>query len=272
MRKIYFQLFMIIHVFILNVSAQNLETDLKEKSIEIKNIDQLPKEVYKQLSAYSLIMVGEIHGTNEPVKLVEGLIDLFVHNGDSVQVGFEIPSSQMLEFIQLHNDSGLMQSLFFSDPSGDGRASQGWYKVLSKASKNPRVKICFFDANENAIGDSDSLMYLNVKRQMVEHPKWRTLAIGGGNHFMLKEIDKRKSCAYYLVNDEDLNLRKKLCTIEHEFESGTTLWNEFPTSNTMFTRVKYETYLHMYKKEQKSNFSGVYFTRKLTASESAITR
>jgi hypothetical protein len=82
MHKICIQLFVAIFGLSLNIGAQNLEPDLKEKSIEIKSVDNLPKEVYKQLSAYSLIMIGEIHGTNEPVKLVEGLIDLFVHNGD----------------------------------------------------------------------------------------------------------------------------------------------------------------------------------------------
>jgi hypothetical protein len=72
MCKICVQLFAVIFGLSLNIVAQNLESDLNEKSIEIKSVDNLPKEIYKPLSAYSLIMVGEIHGTNESVKLVEG--------------------------------------------------------------------------------------------------------------------------------------------------------------------------------------------------------
>src|SRR5947207_13565739 len=100
------------------------EKYLKENAVRIDNPEKLNDSIYTKLSPYQIIMVGEMHGTNESAPFVRGLTDLITGKGDSVQVGLEIYSGFMTNFLQLHTDSSVYQSDFFSNPPYlDGRES-----------------------------------------------------------------------------------------------------------------------------------------------------
>lgn len=58
-------------------------------------------------------MVGEMHGTKEPAKFVRSLVELLIRNGDTVQVGLEIPSEEVKTFTRTSPDSAIYASAFF---------------------------------------------------------------------------------------------------------------------------------------------------------------
>ena len=85
-------------VFLLSihiVNAQDVVTLIKAKAVEINTTKALDQQVYNLLADKQLIMIGEMHGTNEPAHLVTALGKLFTRHQDSIQIGFEIPSSTM---------------------------------------------------------------------------------------------------------------------------------------------------------------------------------
>jgi hypothetical protein len=111
-------------------TAQDYQAYVKENAVKIDNLDSLNHAVWHLLSDYKLIMVGELHGTNEPAKFVTGLARLLSGMGDSVQIGLEIPSEKMTKYLKQPNDSNIYSSDFFAKNSDDGRASVAWAEVI----------------------------------------------------------------------------------------------------------------------------------------------
>ena len=143
---------------------------LATSAIEIGKPDSLSTEIYNALHPYKLIMIGEMHGTNEPAAFVKGLAQLFASHKDSVRVGFEIPSDQMKEFMKAKTERSVYNSTFFKMGSADGRASEAWASCIASLAKKPLVRIFFFDVNsdesKNKLIDKDSLMYLKIKNEI----------------------------------------------------------------------------------------------------------
>ena len=81
---------------ILAAKAQDPATRIKNNAIKIERPETLNRQVYSALSGYRVIMAGEMHGTNEPAKLITGLARLITGMGDSVMVGMEIPVGHIL--------------------------------------------------------------------------------------------------------------------------------------------------------------------------------
>lgn len=255
-----------------NIYSQDNIESLKTNSIKIDNLNKPDKKVYDVLSNYRVIMIGEIHGTNEPVNMLRGLVDLFTQNGDSVLVDFEIPETQMTTYLYQHTDKSILNSEFFSRPSGDGRASIAWYTSLAKISKNKKAKIFFFDKAVDQIGNSDSIMFSNIKSNILEHPNWKTIVICGDVHSSTMPYEEQMTTGSLLINDQDLNLADSLCSLNHVFESGETLWNEFPFMPTTYSQLAYDYYLFVCPKGRKDPYQAIFFTRKLTKSESAVSK
>ncbi|MCX6185397.1 MAG: hypothetical protein NTU43_00170 [Bacteroidetes bacterium] len=266
-----FILIVLLNIF-LKVTAQNLQKELNKNAVKIEPLDSLNSQVFNLLSKYQVIMIGEMHGTNESANLVLGLSKLFTKLDDSVQVGFEIPSKQMLTFIKQHTDSSILYSDFFARPSGDGRASNAWYNVISNINNNHKASIFFFDTNLSYGDNRDSLMYLNIKSKLIEHPNWKTITISGNVHNGRLPFNNKNTAASFLVQDTDLNITDKLCSLNHEFESGSTLWNDFMPINSVFSKVNFDNYLFLYSNNKSNNYNGIYFTRRLTKSESVISK
>ncbi len=250
--------------------GQDKRTYLKDDAVPIIKFDSLSKDVYDLLINYRLIMIGEIHGTNEPINLLDGLVSLLTKYGDSVQVGFEIPSEQMTTFLKQPIDKNILKTTFFSKPSGDGRASVAWYKKMAKINNNKKVKIFFFDNNIEQGGDRDSVMYLNIKSQIIEHSNWKTITISGGTHNRILPFNGQKKIGNFLMMDKELNISESLCSLNHEFESGETLWNEFKSKPTIYSKLGHDKYLLLFPKDIKEAYQGIFFTKYLTKSESAI--
>jgi hypothetical protein len=216
-----FILFFNVSLFI--ATAQEFPVSIKANAIKIDKLDSLNNEVYHLLSDYRLIMVGEMHGTNEPAKFVIGLAKVFIGKGDSVQVGLEIPSAEMKEYLNRKSDSIIYSSDFFVKKSTDGRASVAWAEVISKLDKSPKIRIFFFDVNNSESknpGDRDSIMYLKIRNKIMEHPDWKTITLSGNIHNMLLPYKEKPKMALYLNRDEELNLSGRICSLNHQYGSS----------------------------------------------------
>src|SRR5437870_502329 len=135
------KLLLILALISSTVSAQNISAYIKANAVKIDNVELLSDSLYKLVSPFKLIMVGEMHGSKGPAEFVTGLAKLFSVKGDSVSVGLEIPPDQMSNYLLSHTDSSIYQSKFFSDPSFlSGRESFTWARVISSLKNNPWVQ------------------------------------------------------------------------------------------------------------------------------------
>jgi len=263
-------LFLILNLVFVKVDGQDYPTYLKENAIKIDKVDSLNKNVYDLLAAYKIIMIGEIHGTNEPVNFLEGLVKLFTENGDTVQVGFEIPAKQMAPFLKHPSRVNILKTEFFVSPSGDGRASVAWNRAIAKISKNPKASLFFFDKNIGDNRNADSVMYLNIKYRIEKHRNWKTITISGNIHNSLEMYKEQNTMGTLLSIDKELNIADNICSLNHEFKGGQTIWNEFKETETVYSKVGYDNYLFLYPKNKNEPYTGFLYTKYLTKSESAV--
>jgi hypothetical protein len=254
----------------LKVECQDLALSFKENAIKLEKNDSLNKSVYNLLSPYRLIMIGEIHGTNEPVNFLVELVKLLTYYGDSVQIGFEIPTMEMQPFLKQKNKINLLETDFFKYPTGDGRASEAWYNAISRISNMPKASLFFFDINSTEIGNVDSIMYHNVKSKIKERPNLKTITICGGIHNSLKMYDNQNTMGVLLYNDKELSINDSICSINHNFKGGQTLWNKFNEMETVYSKIEYDNYLYIYPKNSKEPYSGFLYTKFVTKSDSVI--
>jgi len=263
----------------LPVRGQDFPTYIRQHAVTFEKPDSLNKEVYKLLSGFRLIMIGEMHGTNEPVNFVSGLTDLFSNSGDSVQVGFEIPSDQMKDFEKYKTDSSIMQSHFFSKTSLDGRATVAWALAIAKIFHNPKARVFFYDMNGDYSADRDSIMYLNIKTEMEKRPGWRTITISGNIHNMLMPYKRQNKAGYYLYHDAGLNIKDKFCSLNHQYESGSMMNNignglelrEVGPFVSSYSKFGNDHYLLLFPANMTDPYNGIFFTRKVTAAELVTT-
>lgn len=263
------------------IHAQNPSAYIKENAIRIDKLDSLNDKIYRLLSNYHLIMVGEMHGTNEPAKLVVGLAQLMSNSGDSVQVGLEIPPEQMTKYLRQNSDSNIYSSDFFAIGHNDGRSSIAWIEVISKLNKNLKVRIFFYDANNSDcknVDDRDSVMYLKIKSKIKEHPKWKTITLSGNIHNMLLPFNGQTKMALYLKRDDELNIENKICSLNHYFQNGTMLnntgsgleLNKVINADSDYSKtVNYDNYLLLLPENKINRYNGVFFTRNVTAAKMA---
>ena len=259
------------------LSGQDFQTYIKENAVKMEHLDSLEQPIYNKLTNFVLVMIGEMHGTNEPANFLIGLTELFANNGDTVQVGFEISSESMASYLQLLTDSSVFQSDFFSGNYADGRASMVWANAIARLTKNAKIRIFFFDIGQtawNSGANRDSLMYLTIKEKIVEHPNWRTITLSGSIHNMRSLFRGKPTTAYYLCNDRELNLSDKICTLNHDYQSGTmmnNIGNELElrqvSKQPLFSpeNLNYDNYFLLCPISEMYN--GIIFTKTVTASE-----
>jgi hypothetical protein len=251
---------------------------LHKTALQIDKQDSLSMDIYEVISMYQLFIIGEGHGTKEPARFVQSLAELFLNKGSRVQIGLEIPSDQMKKYLSNPNDSSVFESDFFINKSYDGRACFAWANLIARLSGHPNVEFFFYDVNIGEFknfDERDSLMYLKIKKRIQLHPDWKTIVLGGNIHAMLKPYDGKPKLAFFLRYDKDLQIEKKLLSIDHRHAVG-TYWDnsnkmlqvfQSDESQSIFaTAVNYENYLFLNPQEADKIFNAIYFTRKQTAS------
>jgi hypothetical protein len=276
-KKILFILTFELLVFFAN--GQDYSTYIKNNAVRTDKLDSSKNEVYNLLANFKLIMIGEMHGTNEPAKFVTQMAEIFANKNHSVQVGLEIPADLMTKYITNQTDDNILTSDFFVSNSDDGRASFAWAEIISKLNKNPKVKLFFYDTNEGeskTAEDRDSLMYLKIKRQIIHFPNRKTIILSGNIHNMILPYKNNPKMALYLFQDKELSISEKICSLNHYYQSGTMLNNignglqlrEVNNSASIYSQsVDFDSYILLFPNNHKDRYSGIYFTRKVSAAK-----
>jgi hypothetical protein len=175
---------------------------IRRNAIRIDRQDSLSTSLYDSISTYKIIMVGETHGTKEPAKFVRSLVELLIKNGDTVQVGLEIPSEEIKTFTRTSPDSAIYASTFFRTWRHDIRASADWANLIIRFNNIPNVNFFYYDVNKGDFknyGNRDSLMYTKIKRRIQFHSKWKTITLGGNIHNMLLPYRGEIKMGLYLL-------------------------------------------------------------------------
>jgi hypothetical protein len=258
-----------------HASSLDLATSLKDNAVKLTRLDSLDSSVYKSLSRFQLIMIGEMHGTNEPAKFVIGLTKLMTDNGDSVQVGLEIPENEMTKFLSERTDSSIYSSEFFTKPPIDGRENFTLAEVISILNKNKKVKLFFFVVPTN-FSNPDHNMYLRIKSQINKNPHYKTITLSGNVHNRLQPYREKNTLGYYLKTDTALNISGKMCSLNHIYKSGTMVNNigkglvlrEVNTGDTLYsTSVDSDNYLFLFPDPSVNSYNGIFFTKFVSAAQ-----
>lgn len=256
--------------------AQDPAEYVRNHAVRFESPGKLNDSVFELLSPFSLIMVGEMHGTNEPAEFVNGLAKMFTAKGDSVQVGMEIPSQFMKKFLSEKTDSSVYKSEFFANPPFlDGRQSVAWANLIISLKNNPMVKLFFFDKDrEEKIDQRDSIMYAKTKAQILKNVRYRTITLTGNAHN--NTGNDNGNMGALLMNDYDLNLSDKLCSLNLLFVSGSMNINsgngleeknvEYPES-VISKAVPWDYYVMMANPAKNYTYTGIFFSRKISISK-----
>jgi hypothetical protein len=261
----------------IGANGQEDEAYLKANAIRIDDPEKLSDSIYTLLSPFQIIMFGEMHGTNESAPFVSGLTNLFTNKGDSVQVGLEIAPGFMNKFLELHTDSSVYQSDFFSNPPYlDGRESLPWAALISTLNKNPKVKIFFFDTNrdKDVVPFRDTLMAATIKTQFNKYPAWKMITLSGNSH---NKISDANSMGSVLIR----NISAKVCSLNMEYKEGNCNASfthgleikELGSYPSVFNSTEgYDRYLLLYSTKSNYGYNGIYYTKYITAAKMIVSK
>jgi hypothetical protein len=165
------------------------------------DIDAGAQELDRYWTQHRLIMIGEMHGTNETPALVARLIALRVHE-EPVLAGLEISADEQSTVDAfLHSDGSssarakLLAGAHWNRPMQDGRSGQAIVQLLEATRvlrhAGRRIDLVCFDLGgadaTDAHADRDAIMAANLRRAMDAHPNLRTISLSGNVHNQIRE-------------------------------------------------------------------------------------
>lgn len=205
---------------VLIFSCQNHENQSEENTTDLGNLSNLSQAVYGKIKAFDVIMIGEMHGTQEPARLVYSLAKLIADNEGEVYVGLEIPEQQ----INLSNDEldpeNLLNTPFFIEQEySDGRNGQSWFDLMVNCGADKRINVFFID--NFTTSSRDSSMYIEVKKIKELHPKNKILTLTGNIHNRLIPFREKATMGVCILEDERTFEPSKIMSIGHYYKEGT---------------------------------------------------
>lgn len=226
-------------------------------------------EVSKLFMNYNIIMVGEIHGTNEPSILVKEISNAILLNDDKVAIGIEAKASEFQKFINKPSRETLKECKFFTRKSTDGRNSIAWFNLILSSELNDSIDIFFFDIEDySRYKKRDSLMAVNILEVYNKDTNRKIITLSGNLHNrILPAFDNMISSYNYLSKVKKL----KLCSIGLKFYQGTAMVNMgkglekriFKPRNSIFSDSKLKcSYLVFNNKPIKERIYNFYFYTK----------
>ena len=257
--------------------SQDFGDYIKENAIEIENNNNLSQEVYDSISRFELIMVGEMHGTQEPSSFVESLSKLIAEKEGAVSVGLEIPINELSNFIESPTENNLLNSNFFSKKNVDGRNGQSWFDLILHCTKDTNINLFFFDnVNTTKNEKRDSIMYVGIKNQKFQFPKNKIITISGNIHNWRIPFNDMTTMAMYCLKDTMNFSYDKICSISHTYSEGTMLNNignglelsTIPFEENIYSKsIDYENYLVFYEFGKENRYNCLYYTKKVNHSK-----
>jgi len=121
------------------------QKDLKKNAIPIENLSKLSNKIYDEIENFEILMIGEMHGTNEPAEFAYGLCNLIAKSEKKVVLAMEIRASLMSNLSDELSISELKELDFFRRKNFDGRNGEAWLDLVYKSIQNESIILKFID-------------------------------------------------------------------------------------------------------------------------------
>lgn len=249
-------------------------TALKQKAIAIENLRKLSNDVYNEIKDYEIIMIGEMHGTNEPAKFAYGICQLITNNEEQVILALEIPGELLVDMNSPLSSDELKGSDFFQMENVDGRNGQAWFDLILESNNNSNIIAETID--NNICSPRDSSMYLDVLRIKKKYPNTKIVTLTGNIHNWLKPFRNDMKLGGFLVNDGQYIQSNKIMSINHLYKEGTMMNNtgdglKLQTiegkDNLLNQTVNAKMYLSPQIFKRHNQYTHFLFTEKITHSK-----
>ncbi|MCA0154515.1 hypothetical protein [Winogradskyella vincentii] len=250
------------------------QKDLKENAIPIKSLSKLSNKIYDEIANFEILMIGEMHGTNEPAEFAYGLCELITEHEDNVIMAMEIRSSLMNNLSDEMSISQLKELDFFHRKNFDGRNGEAWLNLVHKSNKNERIILKFID-NSYPSSTRDSSMYREIRNIHNKYPNTKIVTLTGNVHNSLIPIFEEVRIGGYLLKDSVNFDSKKIMSINHVFSEGSMLNNDGTglkiktierKENIYNTTLSHDMFLYKKFPEEQNEYTHILYTDKVTAS------
>jgi len=205
------------------VELSETQLNLKANAIPINKLSNLNTDIYEEISNYEIIMIGEMHGTNEPAEFAYGLCKLIAEQEENVILGMEISPSQMEDFSDALTIEQLKQLPFFNGENSSGMNGEAWLNLIHRSNQNNKIIIKFFDYQ--SVAPRDSSMYNAICDIRKTYPNTKIVTLSGNLHNWLQPFRENKMLGSYLVKDTINFDKNKIMSIMHFYNEGTMLNN-----------------------------------------------
>lgn len=259
-----------------SVELTEEQKDLKKNAIPIQNLSKLSDKIYDEIANYEIIMIGEMHGTNEPAEFAYGLCELIAKHEGSVIMAMEIRASLMNNLSDEMSISELKELDFFRGKNFDGRNGIAWLDLVYKGIKNDGIILKFID-NPYPSSTRDSSMYREIRNIHNKHPNTKIVTLTGNTHnSFIPVYNNKERIGGYLLKDTVNFDSKKIMSINHVFSEGNMLNNDLTglkmrtierEENIYNTTLPYEIFLYKKLLEEQNRCTHILYTDKVTASE-----
>jgi len=250
------------------------QKDLKKSAIPIKSLSKLSNKIYDEIANFEILMIGEMHGTNEPAEFAYGLCELITEHEDDVIMAMEIRSSLMNNLSDEMSISQLKELDFFRRKNFDGRNGVAWLDLVYKSIKNDGIILKFID-NSYPSSTRDSSMYMEIRNIHNKHPNTKIVTLTGNVHNSFTPLFDKVRIGGYLLKDSVNFDSKKIMSINHVFSEGSMLNNDGTglkistierKENIYNTTLSHEMFLYKKFPEEQNRCTHILYTDKVTAS------
>lgn len=251
------------------------QKDLKKNAIPIRSLSKLGNKIYDEISNFEIIMIGEMHGTNEPAEFAYGLCDLIAEHEDQVIMAMEIRSSLMKNLSDEMSISQLKELDFFRRKNFDGRNGEAWLDLVHKSAKNKGIILKFID-NSYASSTRDSSMYMEIRKIHNKYPNTKIVTLTGNVHNSFTPLFDKVRIGGYLLKDSVSFDSEKIMSINHIFSEGSMLNNDgtglkistFEREENIYnTTLSHEMFLYKKLPKEQNRGTHILYTDIVTASE-----
>lgn len=205
------------------VELSEMQLNLKANAIPINKLSNLDTDIYEAISNYEIIMIGEMHGTNEPAEFAYGLCKLIAQQEENVILGMEISPGQMDGFSETMSIEQLKKLPFFNGENLSGMNGEAWLNLIDRSNQNNKIITKFFDYQR--VAPRDSSMYNAICDIRKTHPNTKIVTLSGNLHNRIKPFRDNKMLGVYLVNDTINFDSNKIMSLMHFYNEGTMLNN-----------------------------------------------
>ncbi len=258
-----------------SVEMTEKQKDLKKNAIPIESLSKLSNKIYDKIANFEILMIGEMHGTNEPAEFAYGLCELIAKHEGSVIMAMEIRASLMNNLSDEMSISELKELDFFRGKNFDGRNGVAWLDLVYKSIKNDGIILKFID-NSYQSSPRDSSMYREIRNIHDKHPNTKIVTLTGNVHNSFTPLFDKVRIGGYLLKDSVNFDSKKITSIDHVFSEGSMLNNDGTglkistierEDNIYNTTLSHEMFLYKKFSEEQNRYTHILYTDKVTASE-----